>query len=120
MLNVHNCRHWRTLITIDGGGIGSKNVLERSEIRSNLHFFESVLRIRTAILKTFAYLCSGFWKSESVALVMNSTFTQESPPIRGRTQSLTEVLEEMFGYNPNEMDEERSGRKNTTEVQNTK
>ena len=44
----------------------------------------------------------------------------EIPHERGRTMSLAEVLEEMFGFNPNEMDEERSGRKNTTEVQNTK
>jgi len=44
----------------------------------------------------------------------------ERPHKRGRTQSLSEVLEEMFGYNPNEMDEERSCRKYSTEVQNTK
>ena len=39
---------------------------------------------------------------------------------RGRTMSLSEVLEEMFGFNPNAIDEERNGRKYSTEVQNTK
>ena len=44
----------------------------------------------------------------------------ESPMERGRTMSLSEVLEEMFGFNPNAIDEERNGRKYSTEVQNTK
>ena len=44
----------------------------------------------------------------------------EIPHERGRTMSLSEVLEEMFGFNPNAIDEERNGRKYSTEVQNTK
>ena len=44
----------------------------------------------------------------------------EIPHKRGRTMSLSEVLEEMFGFNPNAIDEERNGRKYSTEVQNTK
>ena len=44
----------------------------------------------------------------------------EIPHERGRTMSLSEVLEEMFGFNPNAIDEERNGRKYLTEVQNTK
>ena len=34
----------------------------------------------------------------------------EIPHERGRTMSLSEVLEEMFGFNPNAIDEERNGR----------
>ena len=37
----------------------------------------------------------------------------EIPLERGRTMSLSEVLEEMFGFNPNAIDD-------STEVQNTK
>ena len=44
----------------------------------------------------------------------------EIPHERGRTMSLSEVLEEMFGFNPNAIDEERNGRKYSTKVQNTK
>lgn len=44
----------------------------------------------------------------------------EIPLERGRMMSLSEVLEEMFGFNPNAIDEERNGRKYLTEVQNTK
>lgn len=44
----------------------------------------------------------------------------EIPHKRGRTMSLSEVLEEMFGFNPNAIDEERNDRKYSTEVQNTK
>ena len=44
----------------------------------------------------------------------------EIPHERGRTMSLSEVLEEMFGFDPNAIDEERNGRKYSTEVQNTK
>ena len=44
----------------------------------------------------------------------------ESPLERGRMMSLSEVLEEMFGFNPNATDEERNGRNYSTEVQNTK
>ena len=56
----------------------------------------------------------------SVALVMNNNLTCEIPLERGRMMSLSEVLEEMFGFNPNTIDEERNGRKYSTEVQNTK
>lgn len=44
----------------------------------------------------------------------------EIPHERGRMMSLSEVLKEMFGFNPNAIDEERNGRKYSTEVQNTK
>lgn len=45
----------------------------------------------------------------------------ESPLERGRMMSLSEVLKEMFGFNPNAIDEERNGRKYSTKVhQNTK
>lgn len=44
----------------------------------------------------------------------------EIPHEIGRTMSLSEVMEEMFGFNPNAIDEERNGRKYSTEVQNTK
>ena len=47
---------------------------------------------------------------------MFSQCNVESPLERGRMMSLSEVLKEMFGFNPNAIDEERNGRKYSTNM----
>ena len=66
--------------------------------------------------------CIGLYRSKITNNdpKMFSKGETEIPHERGRTMSLSEVLEEMFGFNPNAIDEERNGRKYSTEVQNTK